>query len=120
VDGTHANVGKLTPSALRTSLDRGAPLAVLDVREDDEREYAAILLPPTAVDLHIPLGQVSSRFVEISGAASGRTLVVYCHHGVRSMVAATWLLGRGIPDVQNLEGGIDAWSRRVDPAVARY
>jgi rhodanese-related sulfurtransferase len=105
---------------MRARLDRGEPLAVLDVREDDERAYAAILLPPTAVDLHIPLGQVSSRVAEIAGAAKGRRLVVYCHHGMRSMAAATWLLGTGIPDVQNLEGGIDAWSRRVDPAVARY
>ena len=105
---------------LSARLDRGEPLAVLDVREDDERAYAALVLPPTAVDLHIPLGQVSSRFEEIAGAASGRSLVVYCHHGMRSMAAATWLLGRGILDVQNLEGGIDAWSRRVDPSVARY
>jgi rhodanese-related sulfurtransferase len=120
VDGSPSIVGELTVSGLRARLDRGEPLTVLDVREDHEREYAGILLPTTAVDLHIPLGQVSSRLDEIAGASSGRTLVVYCHHGMRSMVAATWLLGRGILDVQNLRGGIDAWSRWVDPAVARY
>jgi rhodanese-related sulfurtransferase len=120
VDGSPTSVGGLSASGLRARLDRGEPLAVLDVREDHEREHAVVLLPTTAVDLHIPLGQVSSRFDEIAEAASGRSLVVYCHHGIRSMVAATWLVGRGILDVQNLEGGIDAWSRRVDPSVARY
>jgi rhodanese-related sulfurtransferase len=120
VDRTHSGVGELTPSGLKTLLDRGEALAVLDVREDHEREYASIPLPSAVVDLHVPLGEVSLRLDEIAGAASGRTLVVYCHHGIRSMAAATWLLGRGIPGVQNLEGGIDAWSRRVDPSVPRY
>jgi rhodanese-related sulfurtransferase len=120
VDGLPSSVGELTATDLKARLDRGEPLTVLDVREDHEREHAAIHLPTTAVDLHIPLGQVTSRFDEISVASSGRTLVVYCHHGIRSMAAATWLIGRGILDVRNLEGGIDAWSRRVDLAVARY
>jgi monothiol glutaredoxin len=120
VDGSTSSVGELSASSLRVRLDRGELLTVLDVREDHERQYAAILLPPTAVDLHVALGQVSSRIDEIAGAASGRTLVVYCHHGMRSMVAATWLLARGIRDVHNLEGGIDAWSRRVDPSIPRY
>lgn len=113
-------VGQLGPVDLKARLGAGEALALLDVREDDERAFAAIPLPPGTVDLHIPLGEVATRLDQIEDAARGRSLVVYCHHGQRSMVAAAWLARRGIADVHNLEGGIDAWSRRVDPGVRRY
>ena len=114
-------VSLLTVADFKERLDRGDALTVLDVREDDERAYASIHLPPGVIDLHIPLGEVSERFEEIREAAvSNRPLVVYCHHGQRSMVAATWLARRGVGDVHNLEGGIDAWSTRGDPKVRRY
>jgi len=114
------DVGLLGPLEWKTRLDGGEPFAALDVREDDERAYAAIPLPPGVADLHIPLGEVSTRLDEIEDAARGRTLVVYCHHGQRSMAAAAWLARRGIAGVHNLEGGIDAWSTRVDRGVRRY
>ncbi len=57
---------------------------------------------------------------EICGAASQKTLVVYCHHGVRSLMVADWLATQGIPGALNLDGGIDAWSSEVDRGVARY
>ena len=49
-----------------------------------------------------------------------KPIVVYCHHGVRSQHAATWLREAGYQHVFNLTGGIDAWSDRVDPAMPRY
>lgn len=115
-----ATVGLVSALDLKQRLDRGDTLAVLDVREDHERAHAAIPLPKGILDLHVPLGEVARRFEEIETAAQGRPLVVYCHHGQRSMVAATWLAGRGIGEAINLEGGIDAWSTRVDRAVRRY
>jgi len=120
VDRSPGDVGQLWPLDLRDRLGAGEPLALLDVREDDERAYAAIAPAPGVVDLHVPLGEVATRLDEVEDAARGRSLVVYCHHGQRSMVAAAWLSRRGIADVHNLEGGIDAWSRRVDPSVRRY
>ncbi len=113
-------VVELDVLSLKERLDRGEAMTVLDVREDDERAYASIPLPPGAVNLHVPLGEVTGRFEEIREAANGRPLVVYCHHGQRSMVAGSWLARRGVAEVHNLEGGIDAWSRQVDPAVRRY
>jgi rhodanese-related sulfurtransferase len=113
-------VGLLTALDLKGRLDQGETLSVLDVREDDERAYAAIPLPSETLDLHVPLGELTARFDEIQQAATGRPLVVYCHHGQRSMVAATWLARRGLLDVHNLEGGIDAWSTRVDRTIRRY
>jgi rhodanese-related sulfurtransferase len=47
-------------------------------------------------------------------------LVVYCHHGMRSAAAATWLRDQGFTRVRNLVGGIDHWSLEVDPSLRRY
>ena len=105
---------------LKRRLDQGEALAILDVREDDERAYAAISLPEGILDLHVPLGELPGRFVEVRKAVENRPLVVYCHHGQRSMVAATWLARRGLIDVHNLDGGIELWSTRVDATVGRY
>ena len=113
-------VGALAVVTFKTWLDAGTPLVVLDVREDHERAYARIAVPAGVADLHIPLGQIPPRVDEIEDLARGRPLVVVCHHGQRSMVAATWLARRGVGDVHNLDGGIHAWSIRVDPAVPQY
>jgi rhodanese-related sulfurtransferase len=114
------SVGLVSPIELKQRLDRGELLALLDVREEDERMYASLSLPEGAIDLHVPLGEVARRFEEIEVSTQGRPLVVYCHLGSRSMVAASWLVRRGIGEVINLEGGIDAWSTRVDREVPRY
>ena len=115
-------VGEISAFALRDRLAAGSPLALLDVREPDERAYCAIAAPPGAavVDLHCPMRQIPDRLDALRAAASGLPLVVYCHHGVRSLYAATWLAERGLSDVHNLDGGIEAWSVRVDRSVPRY
>jgi len=85
---------------------------VLDVRED--WEVAICSLPDSC---HIPLGQLMSRVSELDRS---RPLVVVCHHGVRSRAAQGWLLSQGFGRVVNLAGGIDAYARQVDPAMATY
>src|SRR4051812_13595772 len=107
---TNSGVGTLTAVELKDRLDRGEPITLLDVREDDERSVCAIPLPPTARDLHIPMHDVSERIEDVRSAAGSDPLVVYCHHGVRSMSVATWLARQGLAGVSNLTGGIDAWS----------
>ncbi len=66
------------------------------------------------------MAQVPARFDDLRAAAEAAPLVVYCHLGMRSMTVASWLARRGVRAVHNLEGGIDAWSERVDPGVPRY
>jgi rhodanese-related sulfurtransferase len=110
----------ITVQELAGRLARGEPLAVLDVREPQERAFCSIPLPASAVDLHVPMSQITSRLVALRAAFGGRTTVVYCHHGVRSRMAAEWLTGQGVPGVVNLEGGIDDWSEAIDPTVPRY
>jgi rhodanese-related sulfurtransferase len=113
-------VPQLSASDLKRRLDRGEAVVVLDVREDHERDYCAIPTPPGVTDLHIPMGQVQESLERLRAAAGAAPLVVYCHHGMRSMTVASWLVKRGLPGVHNLEGGIDAWSVAVDPELPRY
>jgi rhodanese-related sulfurtransferase len=111
-------VAEMSVHELKERLDQGEALSVLDVREPDERA-CSLHLPPNARDLHIPLGNLPQRLDEIRDATRAGRVVVYCHLGVRSQHAATWLANQGI-DVINLRGGIDAWSVRIDPTVPRY
>ena len=50
----------------------------------------------------------------------GSTVVVYCHHGIRSLSGAAILEMNGIPEAYSLAGGIEAWSQLIDPTVPRY
>jgi len=106
-------VAELSPTVvaerLRTAPDR---LVLLDVREPYERDLAAI-----EPSIHIPMQEVPERTQELP---NDREIVVYCHAGTRSAMVAAFLEAHGFRAVSNLEGGIDAWSRTVDPAVPRY
>jgi rhodanese-related sulfurtransferase len=86
---------------------------LLDVREPWELATAHI-----AGSTHIPMGDVPSRaFQELDPEAH---IVTVCHAGVRSLNVALWLRNQGFDKVQSLSGGIDSWSREIDPAVPRY
>ncbi len=101
-------------------MKRGEPLVLLDVREPDERSFCKIDATAPSTDLHVPVSEVAGRLKEIHAAGSNGRVVVYCHHGVRSEMVAAWLGAKGLPDVSNLAGGIDQWSRAVDRTVPRY
>lgn len=113
-------VVEVDPLALRERLAAGEPLTLLDVREPGERAFCAIAVPAAAGDLHIPMRQVPAHLDELREAATRGQVVVYCHHGVRSLAVAEWLAERGVPGIANLTGGIDAWSLRADATVPRY
>lgn len=67
-----------------------------------------------------PLPEIPERLEEIRQAAEGREIVAYCHHGHRSMQAVAFLREAGLGAARSMSGGIDAWSRKIDPAVPRY
>ena len=102
---------EITVEELAAKLATPAPPHLLDVREPEE--FALTRLEGAQL---IPLGELQSRVDEIP---EGGELVVYCHHGIRSLQAGGWLLAKGRSAV-SLKGGIDAWSRRIDPNVPRY
>ncbi|MEO6982195.1 MAG: rhodanese-like domain-containing protein [Edaphobacter sp.] len=89
-----------------------APL-LLDVREPWEFQTASL---PNS--LLMPMGEVASRApAELDPDAP---IVVLCHHGMRSLSVTMWLRNQGFEAAQSLSGGIDAWSRTVDPTIPRY
>jgi rhodanese-related sulfurtransferase len=90
---------------------RAAPV-LLDVREPWEIETAKI-----AGSTLIPMREIPARSEELDDEAP---VVCVCHHGARSAQVAMFLESRGHKNVFNLQGGIDAWSRQVDPAVPTY
>ncbi len=96
---------------LKTKLDAGEPLHLLDVRETHERDRAQI-------EGSRLLDEEAARFIE--SLSKDEMLVFHCHTGVRSQSAADFFLQQGYTNVHNLAGGIDAWSLEIDPNVPRY
>jgi monothiol glutaredoxin len=103
-------VKPIGPSALKAMLDAGR-VVLFDVRPDAERARASIA---QAKKLDVA-GQD-----ELFALKRDAAVALHCHHGVRSRAAAEQLLREGFTNVYNLEGGIEAWSREVDPSVPRY
>lgn len=103
---------EIEPEELKSLLEKGTPLVLLDVREPGEFEIAH--LPGAKL---IPKGSLPERLSEVSTADD---VVVYCKMGGRSAQSTKFLLEMGYQKVRNLKGGIDAWSERVDPSVPRY
>jgi rhodanese-related sulfurtransferase len=109
-----SDMGVITPGELAAWLgdaQREKPL-LLDVREPWEYDKARI-----SGSVLIPMRELPARIEEID---DDRELVAICHHGGRSMQVAMFLEKQGFKRVHNLVGGIDAWSRTVDPAVPLY
>ena len=106
-----APVQQMTVQELEALRDAGEPLHLFDVREQAERDIACIdgaeLLDEAAV-------------ARIDTLPRDALLVFHCHSGVRSQAAAEYFRGQGYTRVYNLAGGIDAWSRDIDPKVPRY
>jgi rhodanese-related sulfurtransferase len=104
---------EITPEDVKIIADRGDPFELVDVREPWEHQTARI----EGATL-IPMGDVPSRaHQELDPEAH---IIVYCHHGVRSMNVTAWLRQQGFEKTQSMAGGIDAWSRRVDGKVPVY
>ena len=89
-----------------------ADIQLVDIREDWERAVCLIA------------GSIEIAMATLPGALDrldpDRPVVTLCHHGVRSLRAAAWLRQQGFVQAVSLAGGIDAWARQVDPAMARY
>lgn len=104
---------EITAKEVEAKLDRGDDFLLLDVREPWEFETARI----EGAKL-MPMGDVPSRaHQELDPEQS---IVVICHHGVRSMNVTAWLRQQGFEKSQSMRGGIDAWSRSVDGRVPLY
>ena len=94
-------------------MDGDAEMFLLDCREPHEYQWCHL----NGAQL-IPLGQIPDRTGSL-GDPQGR-IVVYCHHGIRSLRVAHWLRQQGFSRAQSMAGGIEQWSCEIDPAVPRY
>ncbi len=104
-------IPEIQPEELKSQLDAGTDLFVLDVREPQEYKICNL------GGYLIPLGELPRRIHELD---AGRETVVHCHSGARSAMAVEFLLQAGFRKVRNLKGGILAWSEKVDPSLPRY
>jgi len=108
---TVTNIPEITPMELKSRLDRGDDLYILDVREPHEYQICNL-------DGHlIPLGELPRRVHELD---SSREIVAHCRSGKRSADAVQFLQKAGFRKIWNLKGGILAWSDEVDPTVPKY
>ena len=97
---------------LATAIADGS-IQLIDCREQDEWDFN-----------HLP----HARFIPLSNFSiaveaiikEGKPAIVYCHHGIRSLRATSWLRSCGLDQSWSMKGGIDAWSERIDPSVPRY
>lgn len=103
---------EITVEDLHARLAQASRPFLLDVREPWEHAIAA--LPEAQL---IPMSRLPDHLGTLSG---DREVVVYCHHGVRSLYATVFLREHGVPSAYSLRGGIDAWSAVIDPGVPRY
>ena len=104
---------EISVAEVKSMQDGGQNFTLLDVREPWEYEVARI-----AGSKHIPMGDIPARFNQELDPE--KHIVVVCHHGVRSMNVTAWLRQQGFEKVQSLRGGIDRWSREIDPSVPLY
>jgi len=106
--------GEINPVELKTKLDAGEDIVLLDVREPRELEIATL-----ENIVHIPVGQLQERVNELA-PYKDKTIVVYCRSGGRSLPCMEFLRSVGYQHAFNLTGGILAWADTVDPSITKY
>jgi rhodanese-related sulfurtransferase len=96
-------------------MDAGEALQLIDVREEFEHQIAQI----DGSEL-IPMNTVPAALQRIERKSDDGILVVFCHHGMRSLSVVNWLRQQGVANCQSMAGGIERWSTDVNSAVPRY
>ena len=104
---------EITAEDTQEKLKSGETITLLDVREPWEYDVAHI-----EGSKHIPMGDIPAR--ANNELDPEQHIIVVCHHGVRSMNVTAWLRQQGFEMAQSMRGGIDNWSRAIDPKVPIY
>jgi adenylyltransferase/sulfurtransferase len=103
---------EIQPKDVKARMERGEKFLMVDVRQQWEFELCRI----DGAKL-VPLNTLSSSLGELAAADD---VVVYCHHGKRSMDAVVFLRQQGVEGARSLAGGIERWANEIDPKVPRY
>lgn len=104
---------QITPEDVKAALEKSETFTLIDVREPWEYDVAKI-----EGSKLMPMGDVPSRAHQ--ELDPDERIIAYCHHGVRSLNVVNWLRQQGFEKAQSMSGGIDRWSRVVDPKVPTY
>jgi rhodanese-related sulfurtransferase len=104
-----------SPQDIQRRIDAAEPLVLIDVREPEE--FAITRIEGATL---IPMRSIPANLQQLEAKADKNTLIVFCHHGVRSLNVVHWLREQGVSTCQSMAGGIDAWSALVDQSVPRY
>ena len=100
-------------SAVEASvLQKDKKATLLDVREPSELAICKI-----EDALHIPMNEIPDRYTALP---KDRPVIVFCHHGMRSLKVQQFLGSKGFDNIVNMEGGIHTWSTDVDPQMTQY
>lgn len=103
---------EITPEEVKAKVARGEKFAFVDVRE--KWEYDTTHIEGSTL---IPLRSIPANLAALQAAGE---IILFCHHGMRSLDAAHWLREQGVPGARSMCGGIDRWSAEIDPKVPRY
>ena len=95
-----------------SALQKNKAVVLLDVREDTELAICKI-----EGALHIPMGEIPDRYGSLP---RDKPVIVFCHHGMRSLNVQKFLVSKGFDNIVNMQGGIHAWSANVDSRVPQY
>jgi rhodanese-related sulfurtransferase len=107
----YANM-EVAPSEVKDKLARGEKIVFVDVRE--KWEYDTTHIEGSVL---IPLRELPANLARLEAEDE---IVLFCHHGLRSLDAAAWLRSQGVKGARSMAGGIDRWSAEIDPNVPRY
>jgi len=106
---------EIMPVDVKNRLANGEAIVLLDCRELIENQITRI--EPSTL---IPMNTIPANLQQVEAMAEDKLVVVYCHHGMRSLNTVQWMRQQGVENVTSLAGGIERWSVEIDPGVARY
>lgn len=98
----------------RELLESDTPVLLIDCRDSKEQENCHI-----EGAILMPMDELAERATELEEYSNHR-IIVYCHHGGRSLRVVNWLRNHGFHEAQNMTGGIDMWSKEIDTDMPRY
>ncbi len=110
---------ELSVQDVSSKYESGDAFILLDVREPNE--FVVSIKNDNVVQ--VPLSQIAAQQLQALPDAledKEQEIVVFCHHGMRSAQAVMWLMQQGYTNVQNMDGGIDAWAHEIDPSIGTY
>lgn len=104
-----------TPAEIHARIEANEDLLLIDCRTQAERELVRI-----EDSLHIPQDALSANLESLFRKEDVSEMIVYCHHGVRSLAVVAALREAGFESVRSMSGGIHQWALEIDTTLPTY